>query len=95
MAWNNNHIKAIKKYLIRYFAFCYNSAYKVHEDVKYGIGQQLQELELSHAKATQELDNKQDRIHYRIDMYGNTISPELVMYSIEEVDKDVSNKEIS
>ena len=37
MAWNNNHIKVIKKYLIRHFAFCYNSAYKVYKDAKYGI----------------------------------------------------------
>ena len=35
MAWNNNYIKAIKKYLIRYFAFYYNSAYRVHKDAKY------------------------------------------------------------
>ena len=30
-----------------------------------------------------------------MDMYGNTISLEPVMYLIEEVDKDVSNKEMS
>ena len=35
MAWNNNHIKVIKKYLIRYFAFYYNSACKIHKDAKY------------------------------------------------------------
>ena len=37
-AWNNNYIKATKEYLIRHFAFCYNSACKVHEDAKYSIG---------------------------------------------------------
>ena len=36
-AWNNNHIKAIKKYSIRHFAFYYNSAYRVHKDAKYNI----------------------------------------------------------
>ena len=30
-----------------------------------------------------------------MDMYGNSISPELVIYLIEEVDKDISNKEMS
>ena len=30
-----------------------------------------------------------------MDMYGNTISPEPVIHLIEEVDKDISNKEIS
>ena len=29
-----------------------------------------------------------------MDIYGNTISLEPVMYLIEEVDEDVSNKEI-
>ena len=38
MAWNNNYIKAIKEYLIRHFAFYYNSAYKVYKDAKYNIG---------------------------------------------------------
>ena len=37
MAQNNNHIKATKKYLIKYFAFYYNSAYRVHKDAKYGV----------------------------------------------------------
>ena len=30
-----------------------------------------------------------------MDIYGNTISPELVMHLIEEVNEDISNKEIS
>ena len=95
MAQNNNYIKAIKEYLIKYFAFYYNSACRVHEDAKYSIGQWLQELELSHAKATQELDDEQDRIHYGIDIYGNTISLKPVMYLIKEVNKDISDKEMS
>ena len=37
MAWNNDYAKAIREYLIRHFAFYYNSVYKVHEDAKYGI----------------------------------------------------------
>ena len=58
MARERDQIKVIKEYLIKYFTFYYNSAYKVYKDAKYSIGQQLQELELNHAKATQELDNK-------------------------------------
>ena len=95
MAWNNNYIKAIREYLIRHFTFYYNSACKVHEDAKYGIGQWPQELELSHAKAIQELDDEQDRIYYGIDMYSNTISLKPVIYLIEEVNEDISDKEIS
>ena len=30
-----------------------------------------------------------------MDMYGNSISPEPVMHLIEEVNKDVNNKEMS
>ena len=67
----------------------------MHKDAKYGIGWWPQELELSHAKATQELDDEQDRIYYGIDIYSNTISLELVIYLIKEVNKDVSNKKMS
>ena len=38
MARDYNQAKATKEYWIKYFAFCYNSAYKVYEDVKYGVG---------------------------------------------------------
>ena len=41
MAQNNNYIKVIREYLIKHFAFYYNSACKVHEDAKYGVGQWL------------------------------------------------------
>ena len=95
MAQNNNYIKAIRKYLIRHFAFYYNSAYRVYKDTKYSIEQWPQELKLSHVKAIQELDDEQDRIYYRMDIYGNIINLEPVMYSIKEVDEDVSDKEIS
>ena len=95
MAWNNNYIKATKEYLIRHFAFYYNSAYKVHKDAKYGVGWWPQEPKSSHAKTTQELDDKQDRIHYGMDMHSSTMSPEPVIHSIEEVNEDASDKEIS
>jgi hypothetical protein len=34
---DNNRIKNIREYLIKHFAFCYNSTYTVHKDTKYGI----------------------------------------------------------
>ena len=46
----------------------------MHKDAKYGIGWWLQELELNHAKAIKELDDKQNRIYYKMDMYGSFIS---------------------
>ena len=38
MLRDNDHIKAIREYLIKHFTFYYNSAYKVYKDAKYGIG---------------------------------------------------------
>jgi hypothetical protein len=35
---NNNQIKGIRECLIKHFTFCYNSAYTVHKDAKYGTG---------------------------------------------------------
>ena len=46
---------------------------------------------MNHAKAIRELDNKQDRIYYRIDIYGSFISLKLVIYLIKEVNKTVNN----
>ena len=46
---------------------------------------------MNHAKAIRELNNKQDRIYYRTDIYSNFISLELVIYLIKKVDKIVSN----
>ena len=46
---------------------------------------------MNHAKAIKELDNEQDRIHYKIDIYSSSISPELVIHPIKENDKVVNN----
>ena len=46
---------------------------------------------MNHTKAIRELDDKQDRIYYRIDIHSSFISLELVIYSIKEVDKTVSD----
>ena len=35
---DDNWVKVIKEYLIKYFAFYYNSACRAHKDAKYGIG---------------------------------------------------------
>ena len=32
-----SQVKVIRKYLIKHFAFYYNSAYKVYKDAKYNI----------------------------------------------------------
>ena len=35
---DDDRVKVIREYLIKHFAFCYNSTYKVYKDTKYGIG---------------------------------------------------------
>ena len=35
---DNNQVKVIRECLIKYFAFYYNSIYKVYKDAKYSIG---------------------------------------------------------
>ena len=46
---------------------------------------------MNHAKATRELDDKQDRIYYGINIYGSSISLKLVIYLIKENNKTASN----
>ena len=38
MSRDNNQVKAIREYLIKHFAFYYNSACKVYKGAKYGVG---------------------------------------------------------
>ena len=58
MLRDNDRVKVIKEYLIKYFAFYYNSACRVYKDAKYSTEWQLQELKPNYAKAIRELDNK-------------------------------------
>ena len=46
---------------------------------------------MNHAKATRELDNKQDKIYYRINIYSSFRSLELVIHLIKEVNKIASD----
>ena len=46
---------------------------------------------MNDTKAIKELDDKQDRIHYRMDIYGNFISLKPVIHLIKKVDKTVNN----
>ena len=46
---------------------------------------------VNHAKAIKELDDKQDRIHYRINIYSSSINLKLVIHPIKESNKVVSD----
>jgi hypothetical protein len=58
MLKNNNQIKGMRKCLIKYFAFYYNSACTVYKNTKYGAGWWLKEPTLHYISATQELDDE-------------------------------------
>ena len=66
----------------------------MHKDTKYSIKWWPQEPELNHTKAIKELDNKQDRIYYKINIYSSFIGLKLVIHLIKESDKIVSNNKI-
>ena len=34
---DNNRVKGIREYLIKYFTFCYNNACRIYKDAKYGV----------------------------------------------------------
>ena len=46
---------------------------------------------MNHTKAIRELDDKQDKIHYKTDIYGNSTSLKPVIHLIKEVNKTASN----
>ena len=48
-------------------------------------------MELNYTKAIRELDDEQDRIYYKTDIYGSSASLKLVIYLIKEVDETASD----
>ena len=46
---------------------------------------------MNYTKAIRELNNKQNRIYYRINIYSSFISLELVIHLVKEVNKIVSD----
>ena len=56
MLYSKEKLKGIKKYIIKSFIFCYNNYYPIHQEVKYGISYQPQELKLDILKGTKEAD---------------------------------------
>ena len=46
---------------------------------------------MNYIKTIRELDDEQNRIYYRMDIYSNFTSLKLVIYLIKEVNKTASN----
>ena len=47
---------------------------------------------MNYTKAIQKLDDKQDKIHYGMDIYGSFIDLRLVIHLIKKVNKVINNK---
>ena len=60
MLYNKKKLKGIREYIIKSFIFYYNNYYPTHQEAKYGISYQLQELKSNILKSTKEVDLLQE-----------------------------------
>ena len=60
MLYNKKKLKGIRKYIIKSFIFYYNNYYPIHQEAKYSISYQPQELKLDVLKGTKEADLLQE-----------------------------------
>ena len=56
MLYNKEKLKGIRECIIKSFIFYYNNYYPTHQEAKYSISYQLQELKLDVLKGTKEAD---------------------------------------
>ena len=56
MPYSKEKLKGIKEYIIKSFIFCYNNYYPTHQEAKYSVSYQPQELKLDIFKSTEEAD---------------------------------------
>ena len=56
MLYSKEKLKGIKKYMIKSFIFYYNNYYLTHQEAKYGVSYEPQELKLDVLKGTKEAD---------------------------------------
>src|SRR6266700_880702 len=71
-ASEKEEFKGTQECKLRHFAFCYDDSCPIHKEAKYGASYWLQEPSLEQFKGTGEED-KQDRLWYGTDMYGNDL----------------------
>ena len=60
MLYSKEKLKGIREYIIKSFIFYYNNYYLIHQEAKYGISYQLQELKLDVLKGTKKADLLQE-----------------------------------
>ena len=53
---SKEEFKGTQEYIVKYFAFCYNSMCQIHKEAKYSISYWLKELKLDIFKGIEEKD---------------------------------------
>ena len=60
MLYSKKKLKGTREYIIKSFVFYYNNYYPTHQEAKYGVSYQPQELKLDTLKGTKEVDLLQE-----------------------------------
>ena len=60
MLYSKEKLKGIRECIIKSFVFYYNNYYPTHQEAKYSVSYQLQELKLNILKGTKEADLLQE-----------------------------------
>src|SRR5271170_3443602 len=68
---SKEELKGTRGCAVRHFAFCYDDRCQIHEEAKYGASYWPQEPSLEQFKGATEDEDKQDRLIYGKDIYGN------------------------
>ena len=56
MLYSKEKLKGIREYMIKSFVFYYNNYYPTHQEAKYSVSYQPQELKLNVLKGIKEVD---------------------------------------
>ena len=91
MLYSKEKLKGTRKYTIKSFIFCYNNYYLTHQEAKYSINYQLQELKLDVLKGTKEADLLQE-IDQDLMATFNKISAAVVLYKYTRAAKNAKKK---
>ena len=91
MLYNKEKLKGIKEYTIKSFAFYYNNYYLTHQEAKYGVNYQPQELKLDVLNSTKEADLLQE-IDQDLIATFNKVSAAVVLQEYTRVAKNAKKR---
>ena len=91
MLYSKKKLKGMREYIIKKFIFYYNNYYPTHQEAKYGINYQLQELKLDILKGTKEADLLQEIDQDLIAIF-NKISAVVILQEYARVAKNTKRE---